>query len=201
MSRHINAEKEYLTDVGSIKSIVTTYADNGIDVTYSQLKRYNGYAILLSSTFWAMLDGWSRYVMTGLDSMTMYEWGNWRLPDVTMYLTSHGLSYKVQSGYRFNLDHFLLVGIEHVFLGEHQQEYTVGWHKNWGLLSTVSNLRVGHAVGGSQQVTYLITPNLSVTGGIDLMQQTNLYAERHTLSLKNSNQSIQVWFNLIYQLL
>ena len=170
-------------------------------LSYDDFKRFNGYAILLSSSFWAFIDGWSRYVVKGFDYIHSYEAFNFRLPDVNLFLTSHGPSYHVQSGYRFSNRLLLPFAIEYVFLGDKQLEYTFGLERSWmNRFKTYSELRLGYAVGLSQSLEYAISSRCRIALGVAFHHFNNLYGERHIKTLANGPYDSDSWFNLQYRL-
>ncbi len=187
-------------DSVTLNEIRSMYSDKGISLSNSELKRYNGYAVLSSLTFWAFVDGWARYLVSGIDHIQYNEWYNFRLPDVSMYLTSHGPSYRVQSGYRFSVDTHMPIAIEYVFAGESHYELTLGVSKKWSWpLKSYSEIRLGDGVGLTQAID-IVLPSFSKVGvGFDYYNFNNLYGERHILSLKDGGTNINFWLAYSYR--
>ncbi|MBI59824.1 hypothetical protein CL657_01240 [bacterium] len=182
-------------DISYLNNIKQVYNQQGIDMSISDFKRYNGYAVLSSFTFWSFVDGWSRYLVSGIDYIQYNEFKQLRMPDVSMYLTSHGPSYRVQSGYKWSTKMQVPVAIEYVFKGETQFEYTVGLSKTWSALplQTYSEIRLGEGFGLSQLVSINL-PYFSKLGfGLDYYDFNNLFGERQIPSLKNGNNDLSLW--------
>ena len=148
-------------------------------------------------SFWAFLDGWSRYLATGIDHATVYEWKHFRLPDVNMYLTSYGPSYRVQTGIRASSTLYFPLAYEWVFLGEQQRELTLGVTKTWASgLHSSTEFRGGQKIGFTQKFSKPVTSKMHVGLGVDYVQFENLYGERHILSLKDDNHTVEVFGNI-----
>ena len=201
VDNYVSYEQDDPEFMGDIYRVRQLYKTKNIDITYPELKRYNGYAILLSSSFWAFLDGWSRYVVKGIDYIEYYEKFGFRLPDINFFLTSHGPSYHIQSGYRF-ADHTTVpFAVEYVFIGDQQIEYTMGLQRRWtDYWLTQSEIRWGESVGISQSFRYSLSSKLAMTLGFDLYQFKNLYGERHIKTLADSNYDLDMWFNVRFVL-
>tara|TARA_B100000427_G_C15519920_1_gene599854 strand:+ start:3230 stop:4438 length:1209 start_codon:yes stop_codon:yes gene_type:complete len=183
-----------------INPIRSRYIEKGIDMSYGDFKRYNGYSVLTSLTFWAFVEGWSRYLVSGIDHIQYNEVYNIRLPNVSMYLTSHGPSYRVQSGYRFSANTHIPVAVEYVFKGEKQAEFTLGFSKRWfRLLKSYSEIRLGEGVGLTQSIGIRAPYFSSIGVGFDYCNFKNLYGERHISSLKNGNADVNFWVSYSYR--
>ncbi|MBH38362.1 hypothetical protein CL658_04955 [bacterium] len=201
VDNYVSYEQDHPDFMGDMYRVRQLYQTKDIDITYPELKRYNGYAILLSSSFWAFLDGWSRYVVKGIDYIEYYEKFGFRLPDINFFLTSHGPSYHIQSGYRF-ADHTTVpFAVEYVFIGDQQIEYTMGLQRRWtDYWLTQSEIRWGESVGVSQSFRYSLSSKLAMTLGFDLQQFKNLYGERHIKTLADGNHDLDMWFNVRFVL-
>ncbi|MBE33434.1 hypothetical protein CL647_04935 [bacterium] len=201
VDNYVSYEQDDPDFMGDLYRVKQRYKTKDIDITYPELKRYNGYAILLSSSFWAFLDGWSRYVVKGIDYIEYYEKFGFRLPDINFFLTSHGPSYHIQSGYRFADNTTVPFAVEYVFIGDQQIEYTMGLKRRWtDHCLTQSEIRLGESVGLSQSFRYLLSSKLDMTLGLDLQQFKNLYGERHIKTLADGNHDLDIWFNVRFVL-
>ena len=187
-------------DDSYLNQIRLQYLEKGIDMSFSDLKRYNGYSVLGSLTFWAFIDGWSRYLVSGIDHIQYNEVYNVRLPDVCMYLTSHGPSYRLQSGYKLSTKTHVPFAIEYVFQGQTQLEYTLGFSKKWSWpVQSYSEIRLGEGLGITQSFN-IDLPHFSTLGfGVDYYDFHNLYGERHIPSLKDGNQDLHYWVSFSYR--
>jgi hypothetical protein len=194
---YANFEQKNSNFQGDIFRLKQIYLNKDIDISYAEFKRYNGYALFLSSSFWAYLGGWSRYVSKGTDYVSSYEWHGIRLPDVNMYLTSHGVSYHVQSGIKYNDSLSFPLAIEIIFLGEKYVEFTLGTHIYWNdLLASYSEVRAGESLGFSQSIQYRLRTFYYLGIGLDWYAYDNLYGERHINSLKKGSSSYGLWFSI-----
>ena len=117
-----------------------------------------------------------------------------------MYLTSHGVSYHVQSGIRYNDFLTFPLAIETVFLGEKYVEFSLGTHIHWNdLLASYSEVRAGESLGFSQSLRYRLRTFYYFGIGMDWYAYDNLYGERHINSLKKGSSSYGLWFSISLQ--
>lgn len=185
-------------------SVVSAYQAKGLNITKKNINDANRLAWLLSGTTYAYYRGVFSYIRDGDPAVKPFYFpGNFsriRVPDVENYLTTHGISYKIHTGYQIDNDTFIPIAYEFVGKGNTKQEITVGMEKR---MHDIPGLRVkGYVLlsekpgfGGS--ATYPLLPNLKVSGGVDHLHVRSLEGERNAYSYKNERNTM-IWAKLSY---
>ncbi|RAP26961.1 hypothetical protein DID78_06470 [Candidatus Marinamargulisbacteria bacterium SCGC AG-343-D04] len=193
---YIRAEEGGLEN-GDMSRVIKKYEEKGIDVSFDELKTYNTYAMLLSGSFWALVNGWVDYVYTGEDEVRVKEYRGFQWPDVNMYLTRFGPTYHVQTGYRVNDKTRIPFAVETTLKGESKTDYSVGLHRRWlQTLYTKTELRVGDQLGLSQEVQFNVSKRWTFEGGVQWMDFRNFYGERQGSLSSTSYKSTEVWIGM-----
>lgn len=111
------------------------------------------------------------------------EWLGFRLPNVSLYLTTKGPTYNVRKGCRWDNDLFLIAGAEFVLSNKQQVEGTLGLRKvfpDFGNLyihaETVFNTK---AVSGIVSVGGTFNKTINAEVGIAYSNNDTLSGERH----------------------
>ncbi|CAO5683071.1 MAG: hypothetical protein HEEMFOPI_00829 [Holosporales bacterium] len=104
-----------------IDAIIKRYADMGIVVSTSDIKKGSLMSLGLSATTWTFIYSMIKNLRSGM-VIESPVWHKWRLPDVNFYITSKGLSYEVITGYHLNDHWYLGLSTEFVYKGNNAFE-------------------------------------------------------------------------------
>ena len=198
---YASSDKKSVSSDGDMYKIQAHYKEAfDLDISFSEFQRYNAYALYASASFWAFLDGWSRYVMTGIDYVGAREFKGVRVPDVNFYLSSKGPSYRVQTGYRYSNTMHVPIAYERVFLGDYQDELSVGLACQWNArYATQTELRFGKALGATQSVRRLFFGKIWGVLGLEYTRFDNLYGERNISVVTKGHHALETWFALRFE--
>ena len=117
-----------------------------------------------------------------------------RLPDVSMYLTTKGPTYRVKSGYRTN-GYEISVASETTLKGERAGEFSLGFKKLGWFGSPRQAAFVGFT-GTNLAAWYRF---FFVTVGINRYDARSLFGERHIPSLAGGDIYTETWVRLTYR--
>ena len=147
-------------------------------------------SLFLSSGFYSYLGGIWNYIAHGEAQIKPIEFSGVLLPEISYYFTTHGLSYLIESAYRFNETCYIPLGIEFVPSDSSFDEITVGIVKqfpNFYHITTDLRLRIGRAVSGSISIAYPLAHNIEISTGASLFNRKSPYGERNSPNLSSKN--------------
>ncbi|MDP3640885.1 MAG: hypothetical protein Q8R43_00405, partial [Alphaproteobacteria bacterium] len=93
-----------------------------IHVSRTELQLYSILSYFLSAQTYMNLHQVYKTWTQGETQVYPAEWKGFRLPNVSLYLTTKGPTYNVRTGYRWDNDLFLIAGAEFVLSGKQQVE-------------------------------------------------------------------------------
>ncbi len=132
--------------------IAVAYDNMGIEISGKMLAVYSVGAFLGSAEFWGRFFEEADYISTGDVHVKAPEIGGFRLPNLGFYFTTKGLSYQVNTGYRFGQDLFFPIAVEYVFNGpKNIVECTVGVRKQFAWMGAYVH---GEVVANFQESGY-----------------------------------------------
>lgn len=144
-----NNDAKHLSDLGRI---AFAYNAMGIDVCGKMITLYSTLAFLGSAEFWGRFFEEADYTSTGDVYVKAPEICGFRLPNLGFYFTTKGLSYQLNTGYRYGQDLFFPVAIEYVFNGpKNIIECTLGVRKQFAWMGAYVH---GEIVANFQESGY-----------------------------------------------
>ena len=102
--------------VGDMTNVVNYYSGRGISVSLNDIWTGAMNSVLFSGGTYAYAFSAGKYIVTGDPTVHAFELAGIRLPELSHYLTSEGLSYRVGSGFHSG-DTFVPVSVEMVYKG------------------------------------------------------------------------------------
>lgn len=175
-------------DGNDLKEIEKAYQNMGIDAETDDLKQANIVALLLSASTWQYFLGISDYVQNGKTELNQWAFHGFRIPEFTSYATTRGISMKMDTGYQFNDDLHLTLGVEHVYKGKSATEYTVGMRKELPVMSGLTlqgHAIMGYGTGYQLHSELSVTDSFSLYAGANYDELDSLNGERYIQSLKD----------------
>lgn len=172
---------------GDMKAIEDYYRSRGHNITFRDIKIYNVISVFLSSASYAYIYGVFNYLFTGdsrIPSMNLY---GVRLPDMAMYATHWGITYKISSGYRTK-NWLFPVAVEFTIEGQRRAEVTVGVGRIYGDYILQAGLAISDAVSyyaSAGRIFRLGGNGICVTLGLNHYDIRTFEGERHIPSLKS----------------
>lgn len=144
-----NNDAKRFSDLGRIQM---AYSDMGVHACGKKIAIYSTLAFLGSAEFWGRFFEEVDYISTGDVYVKAPEIGGFRLPNLGFYFTTKGLSYQLNTGYRFGRDLFVPVAVEYVFNGpKNIIEFTVGMRKQFAWMGSYVH---GEVVANFQESAY-----------------------------------------------
>jgi hypothetical protein len=144
-----NGDAKHLSDLGRIQM---AYYEMGLDVCGKKIAMYSALAFLGSAEFWGRFFEEVDYLSSGDVYVKAPEIGGFRLPNLGFYLTTKGLSYQLNTGYRFGQDLFFPMAVEYVFNGpKNIVECTLGVRKQFAWMGAYVH---GEVVANFQESGY-----------------------------------------------
>lgn len=132
--------------------IAVAYDAMGIEISGKKIALYSVGAFLGSAEFWGRFFEEADYTSTGDVYVKAPEIGGFRLPNLGFYFTTKGLSYQLNTGYRFAQDLFFPVAVEYVFNGpKNIVECTLGVRKQFAWMGAYVH---GEVVANFQESGY-----------------------------------------------
>ncbi|MGD2044829.1 MAG: hypothetical protein PVH96_01295 [Gemmatimonadota bacterium] len=170
--------------IGDVDSVLDWYDDQGFEIERGDLRSGAIVATLASASTYELVYRTGR-VLAG-DPIRYRAWAPFgvELPNVSFYLTSSGISYKVSSGYRLGRWRFP-VKVERVFRGHRRTEYTVGGEWAPGPYHFGTRVTIGEHTAGAAFVDRLVAERFLVAGGYTLYDSRNLLGERMIPSIES----------------
>jgi hypothetical protein len=137
------------TELGRVSM---AYGEMGVDIGSKMIPVYSALAFLGSAEFWGRFLEEADYMSSGDVYVKAPEIGGFRLPNLGFYFTTKGLSYQLNTGYRFGQDLFFPVAIEYVFNGpKNIIECTLGVRKQFAWMGAYVH---GDVVANFQESGY-----------------------------------------------
>lgn len=174
-------------------AILSYYSGLGYDIGHSTVRTGAVVSILLNPMLYYFIYSGARYVRSGDHEMLAPRVGNLWLPRLHQYFTSHGLSMKVITGWEISPDLQLGLGVERVYLGDTQTEFSASVryrvNQEWQIDTRVY---VGQSPCAGLSGTYF-TNGWRVMAGLDVFHPNSLFGERNTFNLSAKEYSGQVW--------
>ena len=180
-------------DINDIKNL---YAARNIDIDEDDMDQANYIAVLLSSSTWRYLMGIYDYAQTGNTTLDSWEYYGFRLPDFSSYITSQGLSLKMDTAYRVHEDFVMTLGVEHVYKGDSATEYTVGARYDMPVMKGMfvkGYAIMGYGKGYGLESELNVTDSFSLFAGAHYDELDSLNGERYIVSLKDDDNDWSVF--------
>ena len=144
-----NNDAKHFSELGRIQM---AYGEMDIEISGKKIALYSVGAFLGSAEFWGRFFEEADYISSGDVYVKAPEIGGFRLPNLGFYLTTKGLSYQLNTGYRFGHDLFFPVAVEYVFNGpKNIVECTVGMRKQFAWMGAYVH---GEVVANFQESGY-----------------------------------------------
>lgn len=191
----------YSLDGGDLEDLDRAYALKGVRVSETDMRLANVASFLLSQSTYAYLVGAQNFAENSDPRVKAFAWNGLALPDVENYLTTHGLSWKISSGYRLDETTYLPFAVEAVSHGKGEQEYTFGVRKkNWLMPDSVLDATVtaGSSLEFGAAYTQKLHKCFAVAVGWDHFNGRNLHGERNAVSYKRGFSSDEVWARISF---
>ena len=171
-------------------NIERNYDAVGINVTADDISTGGAIAALFSASTWSYFMSLRNFFNTGDTTMSSLEYRGFRIPDTTCYITSRGLSMKVDTGYRFSDVLIATLGVENVYKGKSATEYTLGVQyempvKHGLILSGYAITGYGKGYGFESELK--LNKSLSLFAGGNYDEYKGLYGERNIVSLRTGD--------------
>ena len=183
-------DRKKLKTGSDLLNIERNYADLGINIDVDDIRMGGALATLFSASTWNYFMSLGNFFSTGDTSMSSWEYRGFRIPDTTCYVTSRGLSMKVDTGYRFSDVLIATLGVENVYKGKSATEYTLGVQyempvKDGLILGGYAITGYGKGYGFEGELK--INKSLSMFVGGNYDEYKGLYGERNIVSLRTGN--------------
>jgi len=107
-----------------------------------------------------------------------------QLPNTYFYMNRQGISYKINSGYRYQEWRFP-VSVEYIYEGESQKEITLGAQKKSDKLTSSFEMILGNVFEFSLDASYNLNNKIILSSGYELYNRGNLHGERLIPSLEH----------------
>ncbi len=180
---------QYDDNLGNdLRSIEDQYQLLNIHVDVGDMDQANILAVLLSGSTWRYLAGAYDYTKTGDTRLESWEYFGFRVPDFSSYVTSRGLSMKMDTAYRLEEQLFLTLAVEHVYKGDSATEYTLGAYKEFPYMQGLTlqgHAIMGYGTGYGVESELRVTDTFSVFAGANYDELESLNGERYIVSLKD----------------
>lgn len=185
-----NNDAKHFSELGRI---AVAYDAMGIEISGKKIALYSVGAFLGSAEFWGRFFEEADYISSGDAYVKAPEIGGFRLPNLGFYFTTKGLSYQVNTGYRFGHDLFFPVAIEYVFNGpKNIVECTVGMRKHFSWMGAyvhgefVANFQES-GYGGKLAVGLKPCQSFYADAGVRIDHIDTLEGERNIRAITNDD--------------
>jgi len=188
---------------GDLSDLETYYSNKGVSISKTDMRVANLVGFALSASTWSYLLGTGEYATGGDPWVQGISYNDFALPDVENYLTTHGMSWKLSSGYRWDAHTYFPFAAEAVLTGAGQQEYSLGVRQQnwlWDDSSVNADLRLGSGVGLGLGFSQRLSEQWSLSLGWDHFNGRNLRGERNAVSFEDGESSDEIWarFSFIF---
>jgi hypothetical protein len=203
----------YNLSYGDIHSTAFSYLNDGVVGSFtgknpnsddveslvSRLKSNNCISLLSGSNI-AGIIGIYKYVTTGNSKYEPLTLKGFRIPDLTNYITSRGLTTKFSSGYEYSDDLKFLFGYERVTVGLSRNEYELGVYKklqDWeGLAKTSFS---NDAINIGLTLNRYFGDHFKIGLQANMWDSRSLLGERNTLNfIKNKTYEASIGLSYLY---
>jgi len=193
----------YSRGSGDLSDLETYYSNKGVSISKTDMRVANLVGFALSASTWSYLLGTGEYATGGDPWVQGISYNDFALPDVENYLTTHGMSWKLSSGYRWDAHTYFPFAAEAVLTGAGQQEYSLGVRQQnwlWDDSSVNADLRLGSGVGLGLGFSQRLSEQWSLSLGWDHFNGRNLHGERNAVSFEDGESSDEIWarFSFIF---
>lgn len=193
----------YSRGSGDLSDLETYYSNKGVSISKTDMRVANLVGFALSASTWSYLLGTGEYATGGEPWVQGISYNDFALPDVENYLTTHGMSWKLSSGYRWDAHTYFPFAAEAVLTGAGQQEYSLGMRQQnwlWDDSSVNADLRLGSGVGLGLGFSQRLSEQWSLSLGWDHFNGRNLHGERNAVSFEDGESSDEIWarFSFIF---
>jgi len=193
----------YSRGSGDLSDLETYYSNKGVSISKTDMRVANLVGFALSASTWSYLLGTGEYATGGEPWVQGISYNDFALPDVENYLTTHGMSWKLSSGYRWDAHTYFPFAAEAVLTGAGQQEYSLGVRQQnwlWDDSSVNADLRLGSGVGLGLGFSQRLSEQWSLSLGWDHFNGRNLHGERNAVSFEDGESSDEIWarFSFIF---
>lgn len=143
-SRYVDTNRDNLEAetgiLGDVEAMRNYYDSQNFNISFDKMKLGSQISRWASSTHWAYLLGAIRYVAHGEPTVKPLMIGSIKLPDLSHFLTSQGLSYKLRSGL-LSEGTWIPLTLEYVYVGRFTTEFSAGYYSLMALSSNRKGLR------------------------------------------------------------
>ncbi len=179
----------YATGAGvfnDLTNIATFYEQYGHPITVEMLQKGSRVSFFGSALTYQFLYQFMSMFAGNSPRFSAWKVHGFQLPNTSFYMTTHGLSYKITTGYEFK-NWRIPVAYEFVFEGKKKKELTVGFEKNLDKLTASTSIIFTQKPGVSIKVDYEVHQRFFLTGGFSQYNRMNLAGERLIPSLEHGN--------------
>lgn len=170
--------------IGDVDAVLDWYDAKGYEIERGDLRHGAVVATLASASTYELVYRTAR-VLAG-DPIRYRAWAPFgiELPNVSFYMTTSGLTYRVSTGYRRGRWRFP-VKVERVSRGDRRTELTLGSEWSPGPYRFGTRVTIGEHVGGAFSVDRRVGERFLVAGGYTLYDARNLLGERMIPSVES----------------
>lgn len=113
---------------GDMTNAVNYYSSQGMGISLSDIWTGSMNSLLFSAGTYSYIWSLGKYIFTGDPTVHAFQLAGIRLPELSHYLTSEGLSYRVGSGIHSS-DTYIPFSVEMIYKGRTAVEVTLGYRK------------------------------------------------------------------------
>lgn len=188
---------------GDVAEVLSYYSGLGYSISASDLKTGSLVSRWASSTHWAFVWGALQYTFKGEPDVKPFFLGPLKLPDVSHYSTTRGVSYKVRSGLRTSTS-FLPLSLEYVYKGDATIEASLGYRASgtgqgpsrFGLEFS-ANSKGGLGLKGD--LTFGLSQSLLLSVGSSFYTHNSLVGERRIAQyLSGGGSGFEAWSRVAF---
>ena len=179
--------------------ICNAYRRMGVYLTHEEIIKYSYLSYFLSAQTYANIYQIYKTLTGEENKVYAAEYGNIKLPNVGLYFTSKGPTYKVSLGYRYGENWFFPVGIE-FGLKESIWELMIGlrkkfpnFHDSFVHAEVVFN---SAAAGGSVYGGVIWNQAWNIQAGFTYHNAKTFQGERNITSYKDGDTDIETWLKV-----
>lgn len=189
----------FIYDKGGTSSdkdnLLSYYNAKGYNITADDIDLDNIIAFLASGTTYSMLSGYYNYFNNQDPTFKLFSFYNFRVPDLYLYHTTKGLSFKLDSVYQVNNFLSIPFSFEYVHRGESYLEPSIGFKISFPKWSSSVKIFVSDRVSSQSSVTFHMSDVVDVSLGWRHFNRDTLFGERHTLDYYAAS-SDEIWSKL-----
>jgi hypothetical protein len=189
-------------DAGDVFNTINIYQSKGFAITAQDLKTGSLVSRWASSTHYLFFVGAFNYLVKGNPKVNPFFLGGFKLPDLSHFITSRGISYKIRSGLKTGSGYFP-VAVEYVYKGDTTVEASLGYRTGRAAGSQeygfhlLANSKGGYGLSSDAKV--FKTESTNVTLGASYYSEALLVGERLTgRYLSGGSGGYEIWGRLSY---